>query len=91
MSCGATAAIFENQSVAAGYGPHAIVMAIGIVAVDLVLAATIVLLRRYVFLPPKHQFGWAAFTLSLGAMALFITSFSLWYGTHQSFNDLPAK
>jgi hypothetical protein len=85
LSCGATAAIFENSTVAASYGPHATTVAIGVVAVNLVLAGVIVLLRRFAFPPINHQFAWAAGVLTLGAMALFVTSFSLWYGTYHTF------
>src|SRR5689334_956401 len=78
LACGATAAIFENESVAAAYANHAATMAIGVVAFNLVLAASIVLIRYRVFSAGNISkwYGWPAVTLFLGALALFITSFS---------------
>ena len=91
LAIGATAAIFENPNIVAAYGEHAATVAISVVGCNLVLAAGIILIRRFFFPPTSGEFWWAGFTMTLGFIALLITSLSLWYGTYHSFTSKAAS
>jgi hypothetical protein len=79
LGIGATAAIFENPILVQVFKEHAAEVGIAIVAIDLLFAAFIVLIRRYIFPTTDHQLRWGVAAMTLGALAIVATSSILAY------------
>lgn len=82
LGIGATAAIFENQTIAKVFGEHAAGVGIGVVGINFLFASLIVLIRRFVFTGTRQKLLWSIISLALGALALLATSGILAYSYH---------
>ena len=66
LSLGATGAIFDNLRVQEAFGSNAALVAVAVIAINLILAATIVLIRSHAIRRGKTV------TLARGIMTLFL-------------------
>jgi hypothetical protein len=84
LSLGATGAIFDNQRVEQAFGPNSALVAIAMIAVNLVFSAVIVMARAISVRNHKHfSFSGGIIVLSLGGLTLGITAGVLtWAYTH---------
>jgi hypothetical protein len=79
LGIGATAAIFENPIIVAVFKEHSAEVGIGVIAVDLLFSAFIVLIRRYIFPTTNHKLRWGVTAMTLGVCAILATSSVLAY------------
>lgn len=86
LSLGATGAIFDNSKVESAFGPNSALVAIGLVAIELILSAIIVFARARAVQEDKHfSFVGGTMVLFLGFMTLALTaSVLIWAYSHGS-------
>jgi hypothetical protein len=84
LSLGATGAIFDNQRVEQAFGSNSALVAIAMIAVNLVFSAIIVMARAVAVRNQKHfSFPGGIMALCLGVLTLGITAGVLsWAYTH---------
>jgi hypothetical protein len=84
LSLGATGAVFDNPRVEQAFGSNSVQLALAMVAVNLILSATVVLARARVARRYAHFTFWSAIiVLFLGALSLSVTAGTLvWAYSH---------
>jgi len=79
LGIGATGAIFENEAISKVFKEHSAVVGISVVGVNFLLTSFIVLIRRYIFEVTPRKLLWSILSISLGCLALLVTSEVLAY------------
>ena len=86
LSLGATGAIFDNSKVESAFGPNSALVAIGLVAIELIFSSIIVFARARAVQESRHfSFVGGTMVLFLGFMTLALTaSVLIWAYSHGS-------
>jgi hypothetical protein len=79
LGIGATGAIFENQQMSDVFKEHSAIVGIAVVGINFLLTSFIILIKRYIFHTTNWKLLWSIVSISLGCLALLVTSEVLAY------------